>query len=68
MKDNFGVFISSMILGMMFGAILTVTLTPWAGSELREKLGLGHEDPHKKIERVKRALEKLEAQLEAQKG
>lgn len=68
MRSNLGTFISTVLIGMTFGAVLTLLLTPWAGGELREKVGLGHEDPQRKIERVRRAIKRLEEKIESRRG
>lgn len=53
------------LLGVLFGVLLVVLLTPWSGGEVREKIHLGHESPERKIRRIRRKLDRLERALEA---
>jgi len=56
--------LSSFLFGIVIGAGIALILTPWEGSELREKLGISKEDVEKKVRRVKRKIRKLEEGLE----
>ncbi len=52
------------LLGLFFGGIIALFVTPWTGEEFLEKTRIKEESIDKKISRIKKEIEKLEEEME----
>ncbi len=59
-KESFGWF----LLGLIFGGLIALFVTPWTGEEFLEKTRIKEESIDKKISKIKKEIEKLEEEME----
>jgi len=52
------------LLGLVFGGLIALFVTPWTGEEFMEKTRLKEESIDKKISKIKKEIEKLEEEME----
>ena len=64
MSKRCGYSILAFTLGAIFGASLALILTPWRGEEVRDRLS--RVPAERKLERVRKKLEKLEERINKQ--
>ncbi len=59
-KESFAWF----LLGLIFGGLVALFVTPWTGEEFLEKTRIKEESIDKKISKIKKEIEKLEEEME----
>ena len=64
MSKRCGYSLLAFALGAVLGATVAVVLTPWRGEEVRDRLG--RVPAEKKLDRVRKKLEKLEEKINKQ--
>ncbi len=52
------------LLGLVFGGLIALFVTPWTGEEFMERTRLKEESIDKKISKIKKEIEKLEEEME----
>ncbi len=52
------------VLGILFGGLIALFVTPWTGEEFMEKTHLKEESIDKKISKIKKEIERLEEEME----
>ena len=52
------------LLGLAFGGLIALFVTPWTGEEFMERTHLKEESIDKKISKIKKEIEKLEEEME----